>query len=88
MISGRQLSVFQRYAGDFDGLTLMGTPDERELMSGDVWSRISALLTQVVQVKAGLTADEYAARVRQTIADEIPDAASQAAFFQLAAMTE
>ena len=85
MISARQLAVFQRYAGDYDGLALMGTPDERELMSGDAWRRINALLTQAAQLQAGLTSDEYASQIRRTIAAEIPDVNAQAVFFQLAA---
>jgi hypothetical protein len=85
VISAQQLAVFRRYGGDYDGLALMGTPDERELMVGGVWHRIDALLTQVVQLQAGLTAEEYSARIRQNISDEIPDASAQAAFFELAA---
>lgn len=83
MISRAQMEVYHRFGGDIDGLVRIGTAAERALMPSDIWWTVDRLRAGLIQVRAGLAAPEYAARVEAEVASEIADAEARAILLRL-----
>ena len=61
-ITKQQLIVYQKYAGDDDGLARVGTPQEKALYAPSEWSQIRDLI-QMLTVANKFGSTEYKARV-------------------------
>lgn len=83
MITRAQMEVYDRYGGDMDGLARIGTAAERALMPADAWRVVDRLRVALGQVRAGLTAPEYAARIEAEVASEFDDPEAKALLLRL-----
>ncbi|MGH8040690.1 MAG: hypothetical protein ACREPN_01455 [Rudaea sp.] len=72
-LTARQLSIFEKYTGDIDGLLRSGTQEEKAAVDDQTWAEIAAFCQQLVLQKRGLLGKAAEEELVAQISDRIPD---------------
>lgn len=65
MITLEKLKVFEKYGGDPDGLTRVGSEREKNILDEDDWHKIDVLTWKIYLVNADLASKEFKQRVKK-----------------------
>lgn len=67
MITKEKLEIYSKYGGLNDGLSLVGTEEQKKIFSDDDWSIIDGFVQDIIIVENGLASKKYTEDLKQKL---------------------